>query len=371
MKFGKILIRRFACLAGIFVLLCNLCVAQNKIPDQTIVSKADDYLKPLVKEGRFSGSVLLARGDKVILSKGYGMANLEYGIPNTPQTRFRIASLTKEFTATAIMMLQESGKLDAQDSICKYVPECPAAWEPVKLYHLMNHTSGIPEFYKVFPDIDAYRRTPTTIARTLERARTVSPASTPGEKVSYSSLGFMLLGYVIEKTSGKAYEDFLKENIFEPLKMKHTGLEQQKRITMQRAAGYARDKDGTLINAPYYDLSYISAAGGLYSTIEDLYLFDQALYTEKILKQKTLAAMFTPGLENFGYAWDSLQQFDRRLIRADGRSFGFSTSMMRYPSDQVTVIVLSNIETAGADKIADALGAIIFGQKYEPPAQKK
>jgi len=345
--------------------------AQQKVPDNAIFSKAEDYLNALVQQGQFSGSVLIARDGDVILKKGYGLANLEHRIFNTPQTKFRIASITKEFTATAILMLQERGKLDVQDSICKYVADCPAAWQPVTLHHLMNHTSGISEFYKVFPDIDSYRRTPTTIAQTVERARTVSPAFKPGEKVGYSSLGFMLLGHVIEKTSGKTYEEFLKENIFEPLKMTHTGLEHQKMIVMHRAAGYTRDKDGSLINAPYYDLSYISAAGGLYSTTEDLYLWEQAYYTEKLLKQKSLTAMFTPGLEDFGYGWDILRKYNRQLIRADGRSFGFSTSLTRYTADKVTVIVLSNIETAGAHKIADNLGAIIFGEKVEMPAAGK
>jgi CubicO group peptidase (beta-lactamase class C family) len=353
-------------------LMSSLVFAQTRVPDKAIVSKADDYINALVRQERFSGAVLLARDGQVLLRKGYGLANREHGIANTPQTKFRLASLTKEFTATAIMMLQERGALGVHDSICKYVPECPATWQPVTLHHLMNHTSGIPEFYKSFPDIDSFRRKPTTLAEVVERARQLSvPAFKPGEKVSYSSLGFMLLGYVIEKASGESYEDFLRKNILAPLSMSNTGLEHQKVILKQRAAGYARDKDQSLINAPYYDLSYISAAGGLYSTVEDLYLWDQAFYTEKLLKKASLATMFTSGLENFAYAWDSLRQYNRPFIRADGRSFGFSNSLARYPDDKVTVIVLSNIETAGADKIADNLAAIIFGEKYEDPALNK
>lgn len=352
-------------------ILCSVGLSQVRLPNKTVVSQADEYVDNLVRQEQFSGAVLLARDGKVILNKGYGLANREHGITNTPQTRFRIASITKEFTATAIMMLQERGRLDVRDSICKYVPECPASWQPITLHHLLNHTSGIPEFYQVFPDIDNIRRTPTTIVKTMERARTASPLFKPGEKVAYSSQGYMLLGYVIEKASGESYEDFVRKNILEPLKMNSTGVEHQKMIVKQRAAGYTRDKDKSLINAPLYDLSYISAAGGLYSTTEDLYLWEQALHTQKLLKQSSLTEMFKPGLENFGYAWEMVRLYNHQLIRADGRSFGFSTSLVRFPDDKVTVIVLSNIETAGAHKIADALAAIIFGEKYEDPTLKK
>jgi len=140
----------------------------------------------------------------------------------------------------------------------------------------------------------------------------------------------------------------------------NTGLYHQKSIIKQRAAGYARAKDGSISNFDYFNLDYIFSAGGLYSTVEDLYLWDQALYTEKLVKQKILNQIFTPGLENFGYGWEILLQKNRRLIRSDGRSFGFSNSIVRYPAEKVTVIVLSNIDTAGASKIADDLSALIF-----------
>lgn len=372
MNFIKVSITRSAQLTLAYALLCCGSFAQVSVPDKVVAQRAEEYLRALARDEQFSGVILLARNGKVLLSKGYGLANREHEIPNTPETKYRIASITKEFTATAIMMLQEKGKLDVHDSICKYVPECLPSWQPITLHHLLNHTSGIPEFYQSFKDIDSIRRTPTTIAKTFERARAVAPAFTPGEKVGYSSQGYMLLGYVIERTSGETYENFLKKNIFEPLKMADTGLESQKAILKRRAYGYTRDKDKGLINAPFYDLSYISAGGGLYSTVEDLYLWEQALQTEKLLKQSSLAAMFTPGLEDYGYAWEISRRHNRQIIRADGRSFGFSTSLARYPNEKVTIIVLSNLETAGADKIADALAAIIFGERRaEEPDHKE
>lgn len=365
MNYNKILTKCFASLV-VVMSLNSYCFAQSVPSESAIISASDKYLNDLYGKGQFGGSVLIARRGRVLLSRGYGSANLEYGMPNTPQTKFLLASITKEFTATAIMMLAERGQLNVGDSICKYVSKCPADWQPVTLHHLLNHTSGIPEFSKL-PDIDCYRRRQTTIAETVERAVSLSPAFMPGEKFGYSSLGYVLLGNVIEKASGKSYWTYLKENIFDPLGMKDTGLVNPRTIIKQRAAGYAREKDGSLRNAPFYELDYISAAGGLYSTIGDLYLFDQALYGGKLLKPETLAAMFKPGLENSGYAWEIYRQSNRQLIRADGRSWGFSNSLVRYPDDKVTVIVLSNIETAGAHKIADNLGAIVFGERYDKP----
>lgn len=352
-----------AVLIWVFAFTGGHSFARQRVPVRTVVSKADKYLNALVKQGRFSGSVLLARDGRVLMSRGYGMANLEYEVPNSPQTRFLLASLTKPFTAMAIMMLEERGQLDTNDPICKYIPQCPASWQPVKLQHLLNHTSGITEFGKPQPENDCFRRTPMTTAAAVERAKQFAPDFKPGEKFAYSSVAFVLLGYVIEKVSGESYEDFLRENIFGPLKMNGTGLHHQKQIVKQRAAGYARAKDGSVINFDYSTVDYIFAAGGLYSTVEDLYLWDQALYTEKLVQEKTLRRIFTPGLENSGYGWEIFEQKNRRLVRADGRSFGFSTSLARYPAEKVTVIVLSNIDSAGASKIADELSAILFGEK--------
>jgi CubicO group peptidase (beta-lactamase class C family) len=362
---------QLAVLTILFALLSGNTFAQQKTSGKTIVSKAESYINALAQQGRFSGAVLIARNGKVILEKGYGIANLEFNVPNTPRTKFRLASMTKAFTAVAIMMLQERGQLDIRDSICKYVPDCPPTWPPVTLKHLLNHTSGITEFGKPPAKDDCFRRTPMTTAQALERARQFSSDFGPGEKFAYSSQGYVLLGYVIEKVSGKSYEDFLKENIFAPLKMNETGLDRHKTILKGRASGYARAPDGTLSNFDYFNLDYLFSAGGLYSTVEDLYLWEQALYTEKLVRAKTLEEVFTPSLENFGYAWEILPKFNRPFIRAGGRSFGFSSALTRYPADQVTVIVLSNIDTAGAGKIAEDLGAIIFGEKYENPVQNK
>lgn len=359
----------------IFALACFLFVhsdfAQKKISDKQTASEADKYLSELTQLGRFGGAVLIARSGKIILNKGYGMANLEHGVPNSSQTKFRLASMTKAFTATAIMMLAERGKLNIQDSICKYIAQCPASWQTVTIRQLLNHTSGITEFGKPPPADDCFRRTPMTTAATLERAKQFKPDFSPGEKFAYSSIGYVLLGHIIEKASGTSYEGFLKENILAPLGMKNTGIDRQKEIIKERAIGYRRAKDGSLSNFEYFNLDYLFAAGNLYSTVEDLYLWGRAFDGERLLKGKTLETVFTPGLENSGYGWEIFERGKRRFIRSDGRSFGFTNSMTRYPAEKVLVVVLSNIDTTEAGKISDALAAIVFGEKYENPIQKK
>jgi CubicO group peptidase (beta-lactamase class C family) len=338
--------------------------AQQNNSDKEIVSESDKYLSNLSREGKFSGSVLLARSNKVLLKKGYGSANRQYEISNTPQTKFLLASMTKQFTALGIMMLQEEGKINIKDSICKYIVQCPDYWQAVTLQQLLNHTSGITEFGKPQPENDCFRRTPMSTSAAVERVKQFKPDFIPGEKFAYSSAGYILLGFVIEKVTGKNYEAFLKANVLDPLKMTNTGQQHQKQLNKNLAAGYSRARDGSISNFDYFNLDYLFSAGGLYSTIEDLYLYDQALYTEKLVKQNTLNQMFIPGLENSGFGWEIFQRYNHRLIRSDGRSFGFSNSMVRFPDQKITVIVLSNIDTAGAAKIADDL-SVFFFDKHE------
>jgi CubicO group peptidase (beta-lactamase class C family) len=362
----------FLILVLFFTALSNLIYAQQKKGDKAIAGEAENYLNALTRQERFSGAVLISRSGKIVLNKGFGFANREFDVPVTKQTKFRLASVTKQFTAAAIMILQQQGRLKTGDLICKYIDDCPASWQAVTIRHLLNHTSGITEFGKPpQPANDDFKRKPMTRAEVLARAKTFTPDFAPGEKFAYSSQGFLLLGIIIEKASGKTYEDFLKENIFQPLKLENTGLDNQKTIIKNRASGYARAKDGSLTNFDYFNLDYLFSAGGLYSTVEDLYLWEQSFYTEKLLNQKSREEMLTAGLENTGYGWEIFQKFNRRLNRIDGRSFGFSNSMVSYPEEKVVIIVLSNIDTSGAVKIADDLSAIVFGEKYDNPAQNK
>jgi len=334
-----------------------------------IARKVEEYMNAAMRINRFSGSVLLARDGQPIVSRGYGLANIENDVSNTPQTVFRLGSVTKQFTAMAILLLQERGKLSVNDPICKYLSDCPQTWQPITIKNLLTHTAGIPN-YTDFPDFTKTAAAETTTAELITRFRDKPLQFALGEKFAYSNSGYYLLGAIIERVSGKSYPDFLQENIFAPLGMKHTGYDNPVRIIKNRAAGYARTNDG-FINAAPISMSTAYAAGALYSTVEDLLLWDQSLYTEKLVSRKSLDEAFTPFKSNYGYGWSIGKRYDRQVIAHGGGIFGFSSYIARYPADHVTVIVLSNVEGAPSGEIANSLAAIVFGAPYEIPAERK
>ncbi len=361
----------------VLVWLCLIFIsfasAQNAAPPplsaQQIGTKVNEYMSAATSVDGFSGSILVARNGQPVVSKGYGMANNELDVPNTPQTVFRLGSVTKQFTAMAIMILQERGKLGVSDPVCKYLSECPAAWQPLTVKNLLTHTSGIPN-YTSFPDFAKTAVLPTSSAEMFGQLKDKPLEFAPGEKFAYSNSGYYVLGLIIERTSGKSYADFLQENIFTPLGMKQTGYDNPLKIIKNRAAGYAR-QGGEIINASYMDMSIPYAAGALYSTTEDLLRWDQALYTEKLVSRKSLDEIFTPLKSEYGYGWSIGKKFDRQVIAHGGGIYGFATEIVRFPADRVTVIVLSNVQAAPAGKIANDLAAIVFGVAYEIPRERK
>jgi len=341
---------------------------------QQVAAKVDEYMNAAVKADGFSGSILVARDGSAIASKGYGLANVELNVPNTPQTVFRLASLTKQFTALAIMTLQERGKLSTGDSICKYLDACPAAWQAITIRHLLTHTSGLPN-YTSFPDFAKTSMSPATHESFIGRVKDKPLDFAPGEKFDYSNTGYYLLGVVVERASGKSYQDFLQENIFTPLGMTNTGFDHPARIIKNRAAGYEGQGE-RLHNAPYIDMSNGFAAGAIVSTTEDLLLWDKALYTEKFVSRKSLDEMFTPfkdlsPTKNYAYAWWLEKQSDHQAISHSGHINGFATYIMRYPAERVTVIVLSNNRGVPSERVAKDLSAVVFGAAYKIPQERQ
>jgi CubicO group peptidase (beta-lactamase class C family) len=270
-----------------------------------LTAQVDAYLAPLVADGKFSGSVLLARDGEVLARKAYGLANRELDVPTTPQTKFRIGSLTKQFTAMAILLLQQQGKLSVSDHICQFISDCPDAWQEITIHHLLTHSSGIPNV----TDLPVYRQlklTPSRSFLTMEHVRDLPLAFTPGSRFSYTNSGYIILGYIIEQAAQAEYPVFVRGQIFEPLQMQDTGYDTRV-VPKQRAAGYTND--GTF-NADFIDMSVPHAAGGLYSTVDDLYRWDQALYTEQLIPKAALETMFTPHVTypppeegGYGYGW--------------------------------------------------------------------
>src|SRR4051812_11811550 len=284
-------------------LVPSAVLAQAPPPDPgALASKVEEYMDARVKRDHFSGSVLIARDGKVLFSRGYGMANLEHDVPNTPQTKFRLGSITKQFTAMAILILQERGKLKVEDKVKKYLPDAPKAWDEITIRHLLTHTSGIPN-YTAYPEFLKTLPVRVTLKELIAKFKDRPLDFKPGETFRYSNSGYVVLGQVIETAAGEGYASFLNKTIFTPLGMKDTGYDSLEPIIKHRASGYTRRLGIALTNCDYVDMSIPHAAGALYSTVEDLLKWDQALYTEKLVPRKSLEAMFTPFKDNYGYGW--------------------------------------------------------------------
>jgi CubicO group peptidase (beta-lactamase class C family) len=351
-------------------------VSVTVVPTETNALKK--MLAALVAEWGFNGSVLVAQQGQVLISEGFGLADREHDVPNTPQTRFGIGSITKSFTALAIMILQERGQLAVQDSVCKYLSDCPSAWKLITLHQLLNHTSGIPDFTGssfgfLYPrawnnKVNTCREYPPEEITAYFKDLPLD--FTPGSQWSYSNSGYFLLGIIIEKVSGETYESFIQKNILQPLGMTETGYDRSSAIVKNHASGYSFDRDqGQLINAPCMDASIKYAAGGLYSTVGDLYKWDQALYTNRLVSAETLSTIFTstvriPYLAEalYGYGWAISQPSGYRVIEHDGLVPGFASDLARYPEKPATIIVLSNVDTSDPSHILKVLAATLFGE---------
>lgn len=372
--------RRFAGLALFCLVVTGHAFAQTAaatpVPTaQQINAKADEYMNASTRVNHFTGAILVARDGQPMISKGYGMADYELNVANSPQTVFRLGSITKQFTSMAIMMLQERGKLSVSDPICKYLEKCPATWQPVTIRNLLTHTSGVPN-YTDSPDfLEKVSTAPYTSASLVDLFRDKPLDFAPGEKYKYSNSGYHLLGLIIEKTSGVSYPQFLGDNIFKPLGMKSTGYDDSRSLVPNRASGYTLTGD-SFVKAGYLNMAIPYSAGSLYSTTEDLLRWDQALYTEKLVSRKSLDEIFTPFKDSgpgvgYAYGWNVGKRFDRQMTAHAGGINGFNTNIIRFPADHVTVIVLANIDNARAPAIANNLAAIVFGAPYTIPVERK
>ncbi|MEM8723692.1 MAG: serine hydrolase [Cyanobacteria bacterium P01_G01_bin.39] len=344
----------------------------------SLTKELETYLQAYLSTNYFMGSVLVSRGSEVLLSKGYSMANLEHSIPNTPQTKFRLGSITKQFTATAILKLQEQQLLDVNNSLATYLPEYPQG-EQITLHQLLNHTAGIPN-YTSFEDCESRKRTTITLDELIAWFSNRPLDFTPGDRFSYSNSGYVVLTKVIETVSSISYANYLQENIFEPLDMNNSGYDSHETILPNRAAGYIFTGE-EYQNADFIDMSLPAGAGALYSTVEDLHKWSQSLNTDAVLSQASLDAMFAQTIkvptddENeaiyYGYGWMIDTLYNRHRVSHDGGIDGFVTHLARYPHEQITIVVLSNLVTSSISKIEKDLAAIIFGEPYEFPKQRE
>lgn len=329
---------------------------------QDFAASADAVVQSFVRDGLFRGSVLVAKDGQPVLRKGYGWANAEWEIPNSPETRFRLGSITKQFTAAAILQLAEAGKLKLEDPVSQYYAAAPAAWEKVTIYHLLTHSSGIPS-YTGLPDFASktirHRLTPEQIVRLTQE---MPLEFVPGEGMKYNNTGYVLLGYVIEKVSGESYAAYLQKRIFGPAGMKDSGYDDTETVLKKRAAGYSPSGR----NSAFIDMSLPYAAGSLYSTVDDLLKWNTALEGTQILTAESRAKMGTPFKNNYAFGLVIGKLGEHRMERHGGGIPGFNTHLIHFPAERVTVVTLANQEGPWADRIADQLARLYFGEKVTP-----
>jgi CubicO group peptidase (beta-lactamase class C family) len=317
----------------------------------------------------FMGTVLVAKGDRLLINRGYGFSDLEWNTPNTPDTRFRIGSVTKQFTAASILILQERGKLRVEAPLKTYLPDTPQAWNDVTIFNLLTHTSGIPDFIHLadFRNIEALPQRPEEL---IAKIRDKPLEFAPGSDRAYSNTGYLLLGLVIEKVSGERYAQFVKENLLDPVGMRDSGHDTHAAVIHHRASGYTYGPDG-FENAPYVDMSIPFAAGGLYSTTGDLLRWERALFGGKILSRASLEQMTTPFKQNYGFGV-VIQQLDGdTIINHSGSLEGFNSCLIHGAHSNLVVVVLSNVSGSATDHLANDLFKLAHGDQVEVTSDRK
>lgn len=352
---------------SIFTILGAVVGARADAVDRVVQSE-------MAKQHIAGLSLAVIKSGKILTARGYGWANLEHRLKANPETVYEIGSITKQFTATAIMMLVEEGKIQLEDPISQYIDATPTAWKDVTIRHLLTHTSGI-KSYTELPLFIRMTVFPTTPKEVVKLLAPIALEFKPGEKWKYSNSGFYLLGMIVEKASGKPYARFLQDRIFGPLGMSSTRVNDLKDIIPNRAAGY--DWNGKeWKNAMAIDMTWPYSAGAIVSTVQDMAKWDAALYTEKLVKASSLRTMWTPARlndgskTNYGFGWQLDTVRGHRSMRHTGGIPGFITQENRYPDDRLTVVVFTNIGQSDPEVIAQEVAAT-FIPDLAPPKMTK
>jgi CubicO group peptidase (beta-lactamase class C family) len=346
------------------------------------VAEMEAYLNAYAQTGKFSGSVTITQGLIGGMTHGYDLANREHQVANTGDTKFRIGSVTKQFTAVAILQLQEKGLLDVQAPVSTYLSDYPNG-DLITIHHLLTHTAGIPEYLdpETFPDLAEWMRQSSSLAQLVDRFKDLPLEFEPGEKFKYSNSGYVLLTQIIETVAEQPYAEYLQANVFAPLGMKDTGYEVPQTVISNLAQGYLFIGKETYLQASPLDMSIPQGAGGLYSTAEDLSNWNRWLYVDEgsaVLSRTARAMMMRPIVqmepeENpdtfYGYGLVIDNHLGRQRVHHNGGISGFASSLAYYPDEALSIVALSNFETALPSRIAEDLAAIAFNEPYEIPTQ--
>ncbi len=357
----------------LFVLVCFSICFQNDILAQDKAAKIDEVMKKIAENRQFNGSVLVAEKGEIIYKNGFGYANMDWKIPNNPDTKFRIGSITKQFVALQIMQLVDEGKIKLDGKLTDYLPEYRKdTGDKITIHHLLTHTSGIPSYTGLPGFWSDSTRNPYEIDYMVARFHSGDLEFEPGSEYRYNNTGYFLLGVIIEKVTGKSYIQNLQERILIPLNMKNSGVDRNVEILENRASGYYKELTG-YTNEPYFYMLNAMGAGDMYSTVEDLYLWDRALYTDKLISEKSKKTMFTPFLNKYAYGWgvsnvslgessDSVQ-----VVTHSGGINGFNTRIFRLIEDGHLILLFNNTGSTNLSEMCNTITNILYDRPYKMP----
>ncbi len=344
-----------------FLIASGFVIADQDVSPTDLELRIDAYVTPYVQSNNFSGTILIAQGGRVLVRKGYGMANFELTVPNMPETVFHVASISKSFTAAAVILLEQGGLLKISDPLTKFIPDYPHG-EEITIHHLLVHTSGIPNINS-FPDYDDKSLYTHNLDDIISWFKHKPLEMKPGERYRYSNSNYNLLAKIIEIVAGQSYGEYLQKNIFEPLRMEDTAHDDDPSALIPcRAHGYMPARAQDLENAPPLVWSIKTGNGSIYTTVDDLFKWDRALYGDKLLNQASRQKIFTDYGHGVGYGW-FIRKDKSHHYAINGRAPGFSSSLERFVDDDVCIIITSNLYSSITHTMAADLNAIVFGEE--------
>lgn len=347
------------------ILTVLLIVFQTSLFGQELTQKMDDYLLTTANsKNKFNGSVLVAKNGKVLLNKGYGYKNKVEQVYNDTSTIYQIGSITKTFTAAIILRLQDEKMLSLNDKITKYIADYPNG-DDITIENLLTHTSGIFEYLQSKEYAKENFIKPISIGTLISFFKSQKRLFKSGEKFSYTNSGYILLAFIIEKITGKKYEQVVRDVIFEPLQMTHSGFDLRNLNDSNKAINYDNINKKRLISEPVFDSTHAPGCGNIYSTATDLYKWDRALYGNKIVSQSFLQKAYIPYKAKYGYGWFIDSSYSKFNVFHGGGTPGFHSHIQRFINDDVCIVLLSNNAYCDLSEITNRLAAIIFNKPYE------
>ncbi|NNE98407.1 MAG: beta-lactamase family protein [Pyrinomonadaceae bacterium] len=352
------------CVIGV-VLLCIFFTVP--VDASSLTEKIDSYVSSYTRTNDFSGCVLAKNKAETLYSKCFGMANVEFGVPNSPSTKFKIGSISKQFTAVGILVLEDQGLLNTRDSVVKYLPEYKSA-KNITIHHLLTHTSGVLDIYAL-PNFQKINRDSLSLKQVTDEIFRNELQHKPGTVYAYSNSGYSILARIIEEVSGTTYSGFLETNVFKPLELNSTGDYFDNRVIKNLAVGYDPKGYDGLLRPDYTNDVFVRGSGSIYSTVNDLSRWIDALRKGRILSKRSRQKLFTNHISNYGYGISVYKSFGKEVFGHDGRISGYIADYLHYNDDEISVVILGNIQTGVADFFRRDIAAIIFGKEYKSRAK--